>query len=202
MPTQFVEQQFPPDISYGSKGGPGFSTTVFMADSGFEQRNINWQNARARYDVSHGIRDKVDMDTVLTFFYNMKGKAVGFRYKDWSDYQLTAEVIGVGDTVETVFQIIKTYTVGAENYVRNIVKLVPTVISIEINAVPFVEGVDFTVDDDTGIITFSTVPGAFDIEVTCEFDVPVRFDTDQMAITLEAFELETWDDIPLVELRL
>jgi uncharacterized protein (TIGR02217 family) len=34
-----------------------------------------------------------------------------------------------------------------------------------------------------------------------QFDVPVRFDIDQMAVSIEAFQLYTWGQIPLVEIR-
>jgi uncharacterized protein (TIGR02217 family) len=35
-----------------------------------------------------------------------------------------------------------------------------------------------------------------------EFDVPVRFDTDQMEITIETYDLARWAEIPVVEIRL
>ena len=34
-----------------------------------------------------------------------------------------------------------------------------------------------------------------------DFDVPVRFDSDQMEVTIETFELGTWGQIPVVEIR-
>jgi uncharacterized protein (TIGR02217 family) len=35
-----------------------------------------------------------------------------------------------------------------------------------------------------------------------EFDLPARFDTDRMEITLETYELGSWGQIPVVELRI
>lgn len=207
MPTAFVEQRFNVDISYGSKGGPSFNTTVFEATSGYEQRNINWSQARCVYDVSQGIRDKTDMEEILEFFYAMRGKATGFRYKDWADYQLTQELIGTGDGTKTAFQIIKTYSAnGSAPYVRTIRKIVAPdaniPLQVYVNDVLKTVTTDYTVDLNTGIITFTAAPSASaTIKVTCEFDVPVRFDTDQMTITEEAWNLETWDDIPLVEIK-
>ena len=54
----------------------------------------------------------------------------------------------------------------------------------------------------TGLITFTTAPAA-GVEITAdfEFDVPVRFDTDHMAVTIETFRLHRWQQIPIVELR-
>lgn len=202
----FVESpRFPEDISNGAKGGPAFKTDVFISQSGFEQRNMLWQDARCVYDVSHGIRDKLDMDEVLAFFYAMRGKATAFRFKDWSDYQLAAENIGDGDGVTTAFQITKTYVSGGNEYVRLIKKIVAASVSgVTVNAVAKVETADFTVDYATGIITFNVAPGSgHDIVIgALEFDVAVRFDTDNMAITLEAWQLESWDSISLVEVRI
>jgi uncharacterized protein (TIGR02217 family) len=54
----------------------------------------------------------------------------------------------------------------------------------------------------SGLVTFGTAP-ALGIEVTAdfEFDVPVRFDTDHMAVTIESYRLHNWQQIPIVELR-
>nr|WP_253307663.1 DUF2460 domain-containing protein [Rickettsia endosymbiont of Ceutorhynchus assimilis] len=54
--NSFAEMQFPPEISYGSKGGPQFSTDIVTTFSGHEQGSINWQEARSRYDISSGIK--------------------------------------------------------------------------------------------------------------------------------------------------
>ena len=207
MPTPFVEQRFPPEISYGSSGGPSFSTTIFESSSGYEQRNVNWSKARCRYDVSHGIKDHEDMQNVLDFFYAVRGKATGFRYKDWSDYQLDQELIGTGDGTTAAFQITKTYAVSTLEYVRTIRKIVtpevgPPVIPFRVYVNDVLQSTGYTANYNTGIITFDVAPTiGHSIKVTCEFDVPVRFDTDEMDITLESFNLETWDSIPLVEIR-
>ena len=41
------------------------------------------------------------------------------------------------------------------------------------------------------------------VEVTAdfEFDVPVRFDTDHMAVTIESYRLHAWQQIAIVKLR-
>jgi len=208
MPIPFAEVRFPSDISYGSSGGPGFSTTVYPTISGSEQRNVNWQSARCRYDVSHGIRDKADMDDLIDFFYQMRGRATGFRFKDWSDYQLVQEAIGTGNGTQTVFPITKTYGSGATLYTREIKKIVTP--SVGPPVIPFIVRVNAVVADpttyainyNTGVITFTApVTNGHVVDVTCEFDVPVRFDTDEMNVTLEAFQLETWNSIPIVEIK-
>lgn len=199
VPTFIETPRFPEDISYGSSGGPEFKTHVFEGHSGVEQRQAAWTVARARYDVSYGIRDTTDMDTVRAFFYNCHGRASGFRFKDWSDYTLTAEPIGTGDGVEVAFQIIKTYTVGSETYVRNITKPIAG-IQVFRDGVEATLGAQYTIDTTTGIITFgSAVTDTVVVTVTGEFDVPVRFDVDQLTAKHEGFETEAWDSISIIE---
>lgn len=203
----FLESpRFPDQISYGSSGGPSFRTFIFEGHSGIEQGSVAWDRARHRYNAQKGITDKADMDTVRAFFLNLRGRARGFRWKDWSDYELLNEQIGTGNGAATVFKITKTYTAGALSYVRRIFKPVSG-IQVRVNGVLQTEGAlnNYTIDLTTGIITFtgsSIPPNGQAITVTGEFDVPVRLDTDQLDATHEGFLTETWGQIPLVELLL
>lgn len=95
----FHEIRLPEWIEAGSKGGPEFNTTVIEMTSGREQRNKRWALPRASYDISYGISDQDDYLTVLRFFYGRRGRAFGFRFKDWSDYSATGESIGTGTAV-------------------------------------------------------------------------------------------------------
>lgn len=197
--------RFPEDISYGSSGGPMFKTYIYEGFSGVEQRNVTWSEAKHRYEASHGIKNKADMETLRAFFYNARGRGYGFRFKDWSDYELVDENIGTGDGVTDTFSITKTYTTGAYSYVRRIFKPIASGFSLKVNGVTQTGGgVDYTLDTTTGVITFEalSIPAiGEDVTVTGEFDVPVRFDIDQMSASHEGFEVESWGSIPLVELR-
>ena len=71
---------------------------------------------------------------------------------------------------------------------------------IAANAVPLSSG--WTVDTTTGIVTFSAPPAA-GVVITAgfEFDVPVRFDTDELPITLDIERMGSIASIPLIEIR-
>lgn len=197
----FVEIQFPADISYGSSGGPTFSTDVIEAFSGFEQRNINWSAARARYNVAHGVKTQSQLDELIAFFRARQGKAIGFRFKDWTDYQAVAQNIGTGNGSQTIFQLTKKYT-SSVTVTRVIKKPVNNAtMKVYLNAV--LQSSGYTVNYATGEITFTTAPGS-GVAVTAdfEFDVPVRFDTDQLDAAIDDFGTRSWSDIPLVEVRL
>ena len=202
IPAFMETPRFPDNISFGSAGGPTFNTKVFTAASGFEQRNVLWSEARAKYNVTQGIRVKEDMDTVLAFFYTVRGKATGFRFKDWADYELVNEQIGTGTGALSVFNLTKTYAAGSLNYVRRIYKPVSGTVHVTVNGNPQTESTDYTIDYSTGVITFLITPGSgFPIRVSCEFDVPVRFDVDEINITHEDWHTESWSSINIIELR-
>ncbi|MCL4743834.1 MAG: TIGR02217 family protein [Burkholderiaceae bacterium] len=205
----FHEVHFPRGISYGAVGGPGFKTSVLSRASGFDDRQSEWETPRSRYEVSHGIKNQAELDQLLAFFYARRGRAYGFRFRDWADYRScvatqalspTDQVIAVGDGVKRQFQLTKTYTNGSTSYVREIKKPVSGSVRIAVAGVEALSG--WSVDTTTGIVTFTVAP-ANGLEVTAgyEFDVPVRFDTDKCLTTIEQFNVHTWASIPLVEIR-
>lgn len=75
---KFIETQFPSDISYGATGGPTYSTDVVTTFSGHEQRNSNWKNARAKYNISTGVKTEEQWQALISFFRDCKGKAHWF----------------------------------------------------------------------------------------------------------------------------
>lgn len=195
--------RFNDDIAYGSKGGPGFKTWVFEGHSGLEQREIAWSRCKGRWDVSYGVRDTADMDLVRALFYATRGRAHSFRFKDWHDYSITNGVLGTGDGATTVYRISKIYTAGALSYSRRIFKPVSGTAVVKKDGVTQTLTTHYTIDYTTGTITFVTAPGnGTALTVTCDFDVPVRFDTDELQATHDGHQTETWDSIPIVELLL
>lgn len=196
----FHEIQFPNDIAYGATGGPEFATSVVATASGYEQRNINWSSARGRWDVASGLKKQTQLDTLIAFFRARKGRAHGFRFKDWTDYKATAQALGTGNATITTFQLIRTYSSGGSTDVRTINKPVAGTVKVYLAGVQQMSG--WSVNTTTGVITFSSAPGnGVAVSADYEFDVPVRFDTDRMAVTIEQINLHQWSGIPIVEVR-
>lgn len=200
MPS-FHEVQFPPKIAYGASGGPEFSTSIATTFGGFEQRNINWQKSRGRWDVSTGLKNQADMDALQAFFRARFGKAYGFRFKDWADYIAVGQNIGTGNGVITTFQLTKIYSSGGYTYLREIKKPVNGTVKIYLNSI--LQSSGYTLDFTTGIVTFTVAPSAgVVVSADCEFDVPVRFDTDAIAVRADGPGIFVWDSIPVTELRI
>src|ERR1700749_4811563 len=106
----FCEVQFPPNISRGATGGPGFSTIVVTTASGHEQRIAQWSQGRREWDVTHALRSNAQRDELIAFFVARRGSFEGFRFKDWSDFRiLPANTEDTELLTSTTFQLIKRY---------------------------------------------------------------------------------------------
>lgn len=197
----FHEVRIPETISYGVQGGVGFKTDIIENFAGFEQRNISWSQIKGKWTISYNTRNKSDLSILNAFFIARRGKAYGFRFKDWSDYQATNQSIGVGNGTITTFQLIKIYSDAASSYVRTIKKPVSGTVKIYFNGT--LQSSGYTVNNTTGIITFTTAPtSGVVITADFEFDVPVRFDTDDANITISLPNGGgSWVEIPIVEIR-
>ena len=190
----FVEVQFPSDISYGATGGPMFLTDVVATVSGHEQRNSKWSQARARYNVASGVKTETQWQALIAFFRARRGKAVGFRFKDWGDFKAVNQpLLSLGGTQ---YQLVKQYVSGAAVSERIITKPVAGTVKLYRNSLLQASG--WSIDTTTGIITTS-LTGTLTVDF--DFDVPVRFDTDELALSLDSFNAGSWNNIPLIEVR-
>lgn len=163
----FFEVQFPTNISIGAVGGPEFSTHVVAIDSGFEQRNQRWETSRLKFDVSHGVRTIAEMKQLVAFFRMVKGKAHGFRFKDFTDYTVdTTEGRFAKDVVdaepslyasgEKKYQLYKTYEFSS-NYTNRIIRK-PVAGTVKV----YVDGVQstaYSLDTTTGVLTWNDSVG-------------------------------------------
>ena len=190
----FHDVRLPESVERGAEGGPVFNTTIVPLASGHEQRNQNWQYAKHEFDIAYGIMNKENYSLVKDFFYARRGRAYGFRFKDWSDYEMNS-IIATGNGTQTKFQLYKAYVSGGETYVRPIFKPVNGTFTFFVDNVPAAA----SLDNATGVVTFDTAPGVgLSIRALGEFDVPVRFDLDRMSTQL------VWEgagSIPSIMLR-
>ena len=133
--SSFHEVRFPDNIAYGATGGPEFATTVVATSSGHEKRNVNWSEARGRWDVASGLKKQAQIDELIAFFRARRGKAYGFRFKDWTDYQATGQLLGTGDDAVTQFQLVKHYPSGSVIEVRTITKPVAGTVKVYLDSI-------------------------------------------------------------------
>ena len=195
----FLEIRFPESIAFNSSSILEFNTTIIKSKNGYEQRNINWNTNKMKFNIINGIKTKAELDEVITFFRNVRGAGYGFRFKDWTDYQIDNQYLGLGDGVTKKFQLIKSYKISDNIiYYRKITKPVISSVRVFINDI---ESKDFNIDLTTGLITLNTVPEIDSIiKANFEFDVPVRFENDIMEITMNSINSGNVKEIILTEI--
>ena len=144
----FLEERIDLGIDYGATGGPEFSTSIVIVDSGYEQRNLNWSQERNSWELGERALNRTELNYINNFFRRTRGRGVGFRYKDWGDYKVTDAPITI--TGAASYQLQKLYD-GANNaYLRDIRKPVAGTVTAKRNGSNLV---GISVDTTTGMIT-------------------------------------------------
>lgn len=201
----FHDVRLPARLAFGSTGGVERRTEVVTLASGFERRSTPWAHGRRRYLIGAGLRSLDDAAALVAFFEARRGRLYGFRFRDFADFKSSApsglvspvdQPLGVGDGETTTFALTKAYG----DLARPITRPVAESVRLAADGEPVTA---FTVDATTGLVTFDDPPtdGAA-LTAGFEFDVPVRFDTDRIDVTLESFEAGRIVAVPLIELRL
>ncbi len=198
--------RFNTEIRYGARGGPEFRTEIVTVTSGAEQRNVGWADSRGQWQSGDDVYTREELDSLIAFFRERMGRAGGFRFKDWSDWEVAAVTSKIGTITgsTTTFQLQKKYVNGANTVYRDIKKPVPDTVTIYNGS--GVALVAPTIDYTTGIVTLSA--GDYSAYTwTGEFDVPARFDVDRFDSEFNAYEpvtkraLYTVNGLTIVETR-
>ena len=217
----FDESVFPITEGFGSVGGPGFNTTVVRTDAGVDEATSKWQAPLNQWDLTTGLRSESVMYTAYSWFNAHRGAANGFRFLDLLDHASTADgktlsdspagaadpadtdqLLGTGDGSTKTFQLVKNYGTGSFITTRPIAKVQSGTVLCSVNEV---SEAAFTVDNNTGIVSFTTAPASgLAVKAGYEFHAAVRFgeEVDKLlGITFEAFASGNIQSLPLVELR-
>ena len=210
--SSFHEIQFPLDISMRASGGPERRTDIVATGTNSEERNARWANSRRKFEAGYGVRSLNAIAAVTAFFEERRGRLYGFRWRDVTDFKSclpaanpssSDQVIGTGDGTSAQFQLVKTYGAAFAPWQRVIAKPVAGSVLVAVNGVALNATTDFTCDPTTGIITIAAakipIAGA-NLTAGYLFDVPVRFDTDYLAIDLTAFVAGDIPKIPILEI--
>lgn len=208
----FLNENFPGSIAFGVLGGPERRTEVVPLATGYETRNARWADSRRRYDAATGIRTLDDLRSVVALFEKARGRLYGFRLRDPFDHSSASgsaspdpldQSLGTGDDSTVRFPLTKTYGAGDLAYLRVIALPVPASVRVAVDGVEQIAGPDFEVDEATGELVFAAAPASGSVLTGGYlFDVPVRFDTDRLDLSLTHFKAGDISSIPLIEIRL
>jgi uncharacterized protein (TIGR02217 family) len=203
----FHEVRLPLALAFGASGGPERATDVTRLASGAESRNARWAGSRRRWEAGGAVMRADAAHELVAFFEARRGRMYGFRFRDPVDWKscapsqavsMTDQPLGVGDDETTAFQLGKQYGGGEAAWKRRIAKPVKDSVLVAIDSVATTA---FSVDPETGIVTFDAAPGSGAVlKAGFEFDVPVRFDADRLEVTLVGHDAVRVMRAPLVEI--
>lgn len=153
--------RFPVNINYGVVGGPKYKTNIIEKNSGWENANVIWPQGRHEYDVVYAVKDQATIETLLAFFHAVKGRSIGFRFKDFTDYKscsvnstpsfIDQPLVGLTNGINRDFQLTKTYITGTRSTSRTIKKPVAGTVIVAVNSL---QKTSFLLNTTTGIVTF------------------------------------------------
>lgn len=203
--TPFEDVLFPIEIGQDASVAPTFSTNVITSANGFEARNVNWSQARLRYDAGPGVRGEAELESLIAFFRARRGPAVAFRFRDPYDNSsngMTAapsaadQEIGVGDGNADAFPLVKAYGAGEQ---RRITRPEAGSVRIAVNGLEMASG--WTLEEK-GIVRFDRPPASgYVITAGYLFDTPVRFAEDRIEVSRSTFLAGEAPSVPLIEVR-
>ncbi len=207
MPA-FHDVRFPLALGADAVGGPEFATDVLMLASGHEQRNQRWAQARLRYDAGLGVRSEADLAMLLHFFRARCGQLHGFRFRDPLDHSSAVagdapgafdQLLGVGDGARLSFALVKAYGPEEGAEIRRITLPDPASVRVAVGGVEAPAGWSL---EEGGIVRLADpAPIGAEVRAGFLFDVPVRFDTDRLSISLAAVRAGEPVSVPMVEIR-
>lgn len=197
----FNESRLLESVSYGSQFGHSYMTNITQLRSGHERRNAEWSAPLGRYALSYDNLQADGHEAVIRAHHACMGQLIGFRFKDWADYKADMEQIGVGTGANQVVQLTKKYTFGSLSSYKKISKPVQGTVSFFAGATQIYPSVS---DYTTGVFTVNATAGA-PIYWVGEFDIPVRFASDDLLFSINDGNDSTFfltSNVDLQEIRL
>lgn len=221
----FIDEYMPDGVpGYPCVSAPRFKTAIQVSSGGGERRNQEWEHPLHRFILPEAAgRQPGVINALRHHWMAMRGPLHSFPWRDPLDkatidhvpnepdadvtaaLSATDQIIGTADGFTDSFQLVKTYSSGAETYDRTIYLPVLSTVVIAIDGI-VVPSANYTVSRPGGLVTFDTPPpltaGADIITAGFLFDVEVRFESDdQLEGIVRTWQVGGFADITLIEVR-
>ncbi len=209
--AHFDDIILPLGMSLGSSIGPVTSTQQLLVSSGVRKTNKRWTQHLQKFDIGFNVKSTEDVYVIIDIYNAVDGPFGSFLARPWLDWNTTQGLmspgdesfitnvdeplintvtgLNLGDGTTTTFQMTKEYTGSSATalYRENITKPENGSVLLSIDASAKVEGVDFTVNYSTGIVTFIiSAPGGAEVpKYGASFFSPVAFMDDELLQQLD-----------------
>ena len=164
---------------FGLQEDVEFSTLIFQADSGKEKRRAKWSRPIRTISCTLTNQTDANISMMWAFYKARQGKYDPFWVKFPTSYKVTAEAVGSGTGLQTVFNL-------------DYFPIDTATLKVYVNGVVVSSGYTVTNDltNEVAKITFMIAPanGAV-ITADYEYYIQVRFDDDKLSRELVQFKL-------------
>ena len=169
--------EFTPE--FGLKEDIEYSTLIFESDSGKEKRRSKRSQAIRTLDCFLESESEEAVDLIWDFFKARKGRYDTFWVKFPTSYKVQNEAVGIGNGVDTVFNL-------------DIFPIDTASIKVYLNGVEITSGFTVTNDltNEVAKIEFSNPPSV-GVAITADYEyyVQVRFEEDKLSRELVSVKL-------------
>lgn len=213
----FLDQYLPAKVlGVGFISAPRTNTSIQVTFGGNERRNRNWEHPLHYFTAPEATREWAVTQGLIKHWRITAGPWLSFPLRDPLDFAsrdlvkpnlvptvaMADQALGTADGFTDSFQLKKRYTVGGENYDRDIHLPVLASVLIADNGV-LVPSSDYAVTRPGGVVTFDTPPAnGHALTAGYLFDVEVRFESDdQLEQVMRATKVAGFSDLTLVEVR-
>ena len=165
---------------------------IIELSNGFEERNTPQAHHRRLIRLRYSPDDSDAIDAIRNAWAVTLGPVYAFRVRDWADFKTSAssavpanddQNIGTGDGAIKTFQLAKTVSFGDGSYTHPIKAPVSGSVLVAVDGVAKTEGADFTVDYNSGVVTFLVAPGiGLAVTAGCKYDIWARFKNDELSV--------------------
>lgn len=152
-----------------------------------------WRNAVSRsslreYDVGYGLRKMEEVREVFHFWEAREGGLHAFRFKDWAEWEVDDGLIGVGDGVNAVFDLVVRYEDASGLWVRRNIAPDVSTLTVTVAGTPVTPTSVASVNGLRVRVTLPSVPSlAAQVRASFEYDVPVFFANDELDDVVDTF---------------
>lgn len=155
-----------------------WNTVVVAKSGGREVRNARWAAPRRSYELPYAPLPIDSVKAIVAFFNDERGMHRTWLLKSVFDCLVENEAAGIGNGMETDFQVVKSYGTISP-YSRPITEIKADTLVATVNGTPV-----SIYSETAGLVTLDGAPSMGEIvRFSCQFYVPVRFDTDEIKVT-------------------
>lgn len=182
----YIDEKIPQRVSRQFRRVLIGRTDITPMANGEEDRNARWKFKKLRFEAQFALLDPKAQEALTSVFYAANARLYLFRFRDPGDYTVDRSPLAVTAGTKTPVQLTKRYTFGSVNVDRRI-QAVSTCTVYDKDGVE----VDGTLDNVLGLFTPTNDWGSGQHTWSGRFDVWVRFEDDELDMTLITHDIGT-----------